>query len=112
MLRHDRIVFDQMELTMLSKDELLDGMPFILKLRGAAGAPMQWVETLRGDVARRWFEISRTSNWPALRAEAAVVFRNSVSEEEAEKIRRSRRCLVIHPPGMKADELLAPIEPA
>ena len=91
---------------MLSKDELTDGMTFILKLRDTDGTPTQWVETLRGDTARRWYEIYRSSDWPALRAEAADVFHRGVSEVEAEKIRTARRrCIYIHTDCVKPNEL-------
>ena len=33
---------------MLSKDEINDGMTFILKLWDAIGAPAQWLEKLQG----------------------------------------------------------------
>jgi len=55
---------------MLSKDELADGKTFVLRLWGADGTPSQWVETLRGADAERWYAIYRSSAWPALRAEA------------------------------------------
>ena len=73
------------------------------------GVPAQWVETLRGDAAVRWYDIYRRSDWAALRAEAAGVFRgNGVTEGEAEKVRTSRnRCIYIHTDAVKADELVA-----
>jgi len=93
---------------MLSKDEIADGMTFILKLWDAEGNPSQWVETLRGDTARRWYEIYRSSDWQVLRAEAANVFHRSVTEGEAEKIRTSRhRCIYIHTDSVLANELAA-----
>jgi hypothetical protein len=70
-------------------------IPFILKLADVDGTPRQWVETLSGDTARRWYNIYRDSNWCALREEHAEVFRHAVSEEEADQVRRSRRCVVI-----------------
>ncbi len=91
---------------MLSQDELKNGRTFILKLRSAAGAPSQWVETLRGEIARRWYDIYRNSDWNTLRAEAPEVFRNSVTEDEAELARRSGRCVFIHTPDVMAEELV------
>ena len=93
---------------MLSEDELSGGTVFILKLWDAAGASSQWAETLRGEAARRWYDIYRRSDWAALRAEAAGVFRNPVTEAEAESIRRSHnRCVYIHTPLVKTGELAA-----
>ena len=72
---------------MLSSDELSDGVPFILKLWDAVGVASCWVETLRGDTARHWYNILRGSDWAALRAEAGGVFQLAVSEEQAEYVR-------------------------
>jgi hypothetical protein len=91
---------------MLSQDELINGIPFILKLWDAAGTPCQWVQTLRGDKARRWYDIYRNSDWDALRREAAETFLRPVTEEEAEKARRGHRCIVIKTERVKAEELL------
>src|SRR6185436_9818287 len=52
---------------MLSPDELKDGMTFILQLANAGGDRVQWVETLRGETAKRWYQIYRQSDWTALR---------------------------------------------
>jgi hypothetical protein len=82
---------------MLSIDELNDGIPFILKLADVDGTPRQWVETLSGNIAKHWYNIYRDSNWCALREEHSEVFRHAVTEEEAEQVRRSRRCVVIKP---------------
>ena len=91
---------------MLSPDELRDGMTFILQLATAAGDRVQWVETLRGETARRWYEIYRHSDWEALRAEAADVFHLRVTDAEADAVRsRRRRCIFIHTPAVQADEL-------
>jgi len=92
---------------MLSKDELANGRPFILKLWDAQGKSTQWVETLRGDVARRWFQIYSTSNWDALRLEAADTFHREVSEAESESMRsrRGQRCVFIHTRSVRSDEL-------
>ena len=59
---------------MLSPDELKDGMTFILQLKDTSGASVQWVETLRGDTARRWYDIYRRSDWEALQSEARTSF--------------------------------------
>jgi hypothetical protein len=80
---------------MLSHDELTDGMPFILQMRDAAGDRVWWLETLQGDVARRWYDIYRSSDWPALRREVGDVFQNRVSQADAERARTTQRCVVI-----------------
>jgi hypothetical protein len=96
---------------MLSPDELKDGMTFILQLQATAavgGEPVQWVETLRGDTARRWYDIYRRSDWIALRAEAADVFHRRVDDAELQGLRRQRRrCVFIHTPAVNADDLAA-----
>jgi len=93
---------------MLSRDEVDNGRIFILKLHDKAGAPFQWVQKLRGAQALRMYSIYRTSDWNALRNEAAGVFVSAaVSEHEAERVRNSRqRCVVIHTEQVKADELV------
>jgi hypothetical protein len=80
---------------MLSNDELTIGIPFILQLRDAEGGRIHWVQTLQGEMARHWYDIYRGSDWAALRREASGVFRNRVSQEEAERARTSRRSVVI-----------------
>jgi|SRR5437763_3215888 len=91
---------------MLSPDEIKDGMTFILQLATAAGGRVQWVETLRGDIAKRWYEIYRQSDWSALRAEAADVFHRRVTEGEAQAVRTARyRCVFIYPTGVHEDDL-------
>ena len=93
---------------MLSTDEIKDGMTFIMQLSDASGCSVQWVETLRGDTAKRWYEIYRQSDWTALRAEAADVFHRRVTAVEADAVRTSRnRCVFIHPAAVKAEELAA-----
>jgi len=96
---------------MLSPDELNDGMTFILQLQPRAapgGEPVQWVETLRGDTARRWYDIYRRSDWIALRAEAADVFHRRVDDAELQSLRKQRRrCVFIHTPAVNADDLAA-----
>ncbi len=84
---------------MLSNDELKEGVPFILKLTDAAGASQQWVESLSGRTAEHWYHIYRNSDWGTLRVEQAGVFRHAVSEDEAERVRRSGRCIVINLAG-------------
>lgn len=92
---------------MLSPDELENGIVFILKLLDPAGTPIQWVQTLHGYAARRWYDIYQRSDWAALRIEAADIFFNSVSEDEAERVRRHARCIVIHTLEVSAGELAA-----
>ena len=99
---------------MLSKDELSDGINFILKLSDAAGAPVQWVERLRGDVAIRWYDIYFRSDWAALRTHGAEVFHNRVTQDEAEHVCKLAHCIVIHTPEVKAEQIdphLVPSEP-
>jgi hypothetical protein len=82
---------------MLSKDELRGGMTFILKLWDAVGVPTQWVETLEGATARRWYGIYRRADWEALRAEATGVFRHPVTEEAVREIlKQQKRYVYIH----------------
>ena len=95
---------------MLSKDELANGTTFILKLTDAAGAPAQWVASLRGKMAIKWYEIYQRSDWEALRARGSQVFHHRVTEAEAERVRNSGRCIVIHTPEVKAEEIEAPSE--
>ena len=97
---------------MLSPDELKDGMTFILKLdatatpAGRTRETVQWVETLRGDTARRWYDIYRRSDWDALRAEAGDVFHRRVDDAELQHLRKQRRrCVFIHTGAVTADEL-------
>jgi len=80
---------------MLSNDELTDGIPFILQLRDAAGERVWWLQTLQGEIARRWYDIYRGSDWATLRLEALGVFQNRVSQGEAEHARTTQRCVVI-----------------
>jgi hypothetical protein len=64
------------------------------------------VETLRGDAAARWYDIYLNSDWEALQAEAAGVFRNRVTEAEAEAVRRAdSRCVVIRTMLVETGEL-------
>jgi len=91
---------------MLSPDELSDGTIFILKLWDAGGAPSHWVETLRNDVARRWYDIYRRCDWEALRAEAPGVFINPATEVEVARVRKTHKRLVfIHTLDVKSDEV-------
>jgi hypothetical protein len=98
---------------MLSKDELRGGMTFILKLWDAVGVPTQWIETLKGAAARRWYGIYRRSDWEALRTEAAGVFRHRVTDEAVrELLKQPKRCIYIHtlmvePAELVESELLA-----
>jgi hypothetical protein len=96
------------QVRMISHDELTNGMTFVLQLRNAAGVASQWMETLRGDVARRWYEIYRSSDWPALRLEAASVFRHSVTEAQMDNyLKAETRCISIQTPSVKVEELSA-----
>jgi len=90
---------------MLSKDELTDGINFVLKHPGGAGAPVYWMEKLRGDVARHWFESFRRSDWAALLAEASGVFLSPVSTELADRTFRKLRCVVIQPQRLTSADL-------
>ena len=90
---------------MLSIDEVNNGIMFILKLQDAAGVSFQWVQTLSGDLAKRWYDIYERSDWAALRNEAAAVFHTPVSEAEAEEKRKSGRCVVIKTQAVKVNEL-------
>lgn len=91
---------------MLSIDELANGMTFILKLQDAAGTHVQWAQSLRGAVAKHWYDIYQRSDWPALRLEAADVFRTSITDEQAEAIRSAGRCVLIDTDEVKASELV------
>jgi hypothetical protein len=95
---------------MLSVDELADGKPFLLELKDASGIPIQWQQTLRGAVARRWYEIYRDSDWAALRLEAAGVFVDRVSAEQAEHSVKLGLCVVIKTDLVKENELVRPPE--
>jgi hypothetical protein len=90
---------------MLSLDEQNDGRTFILKLRDAAGGRFFWVEKLRGALARRWYDIYRNSDWPALRAAALEVFQNPVAERVAVVAQRANRCVVISAPCVTVEQL-------
>jgi len=95
---------------MLSTDELANGETFILKLKDANGTPIQWMQTLRGAIAQRWYEIYEKSDWVALRLEAASVFLNRVTDAEAERSCKARRCFVIKTDAVKENELVRPRE--
>ena len=97
---------------MLSQDELSNGATFILKLTDANGVPAQWVATLRGGIAAYWYAVYRRSDWAALRAHGGEVFHERVTEAQAERVRTSGRCVVIHTSAVKAEELASPIERA
>jgi hypothetical protein len=90
---------------MLSKDELAEGVNFVLKPHGEGGAPVCWMEKLRGVVARHWFEICRRSDWAPLIAEASGVFRSPVSTDLAERTFRKLRCVVIQPQRLTSADL-------
>jgi hypothetical protein len=90
---------------MLSIDELANGRTFILELKDASGVSIQWLQTLRGALAKRWYEIYQTSDWVALRLEAGSVFLNRVTDAQAERSRKSGRCIVIKTEAVKENEL-------
>ena len=91
---------------MLSRDEISDGITFILKLWDSDGVASVWVETLRGQTAKHWFEIYRTSNWNVLRNEASDVFHRAVTDAEAEAVRTSRnRCVYIQTQAVLSNDL-------
>lgn len=89
----------------LTRDEVAGGKTFILKLWDVVGEPTLWLETLRGEAARRWYDIYRSSDWEALRAEAAGVFRHRVSRSEAAAALTSGRCVYIHTLMVETGEL-------
>jgi hypothetical protein len=93
---------------MLSIDELANGETFILKLKDANGVPIQWMQTLSGVVATRWYDIYERSDWAALRLEAASVFLNRVTDAEAERTCKLKRCFVIKTDAVKENELVRP----
>ena len=90
---------------MLSKDELSDGRVFILILRDAAGVSSQWMQTLSGELASHWYGIYRDSDWPALRRDAAAIFRRAVTQDEVERTRATTRCVVIRPESVRLEQL-------
>jgi hypothetical protein len=92
---------------MLSNDELAEGIYFVLKLPDGTGAPVYWLQKLRGDAAGHWFEIYQRSDWEALAAEAVGVFGAPSSTEVVERTVRSLRCVVIQPHNLKAGDLAA-----
>jgi hypothetical protein len=91
---------------MLSHDELSDGTIFILKLWDAGGAASHWMETLREDTARRWYDIYRRCDWQALRTEAVGVFLHPATQDEVDLVRKTHKRLVfIHTLDVKTDEV-------
>jgi hypothetical protein len=92
--------------SMLSINESQDGMLFILQLRNASGVACQWMEFLRGDVAKRRLHIYQTSDWEALRQESAGIFSNSVTEAQLyDVLNTDRRCICIHTLMVKVEDL-------
>jgi hypothetical protein len=91
---------------MISDDELHDGMMFILQLKNSAGVEFQWMETLKDQVARRWYDIYRSSDWDALKAEAAGVFRHPVTETQRDDfLKKASRCISINTSVVKVEDL-------
>ncbi len=95
---------------MLSTDELANGKTFVLKLKDASGTSFQWVQVLRGAIARRWYDIYRASDWVALRLEAAAVFLKPVTEAQADRNCKTGQCIVIKTEAVKENELVRPPE--
>jgi hypothetical protein len=93
---------------MLSMDELANGKTFILKLKDSSGMAIQWVQTLTGALARRWYDIYQRSDWAALKQEAGGVFLNRVTDAQAERSCKSGRCVVIKTDAVKENELVLP----
>jgi hypothetical protein len=91
----------------LTDDEVRRGKTFVLKLWDAVGVPTHWIETLRGEAARRWYDIYRRSDWDAVRAEAAAVFRHPMSEGAAHAALASGRCIYLHTLLVETGELSA-----
>ena len=94
---------------MLSKDDLSNGVRFILRLDDANGAAAQWVATLQGDIAAYWYAVYRNSDWAALRAGGARVFVDRVTDVQADHFRKLGRCVVIHTSAVKAEEITSPV---
>jgi len=91
---------------MLSPDDLKNGIVFILQLQAADGAPVTWLETLRGDSAARWYDLYRRSDWHSVRAEAADVFLHRATDAELQAVRKLRRRRVfIHTSDIRADDV-------
>jgi hypothetical protein len=93
---------------MLSRDDVRNGRMFVLKLWDAEGTPSQWAETLSGNVARRWYDIYRRSDWAALRREATGTFRSPFAEREALRLTERNRCVVIQTTAVTVGDLDAP----
>jgi hypothetical protein len=95
---------------MLSNDELVNGTPFTLKLWDAVGAPTEWSETLSGDLARRWYDIYRRSDWEALRREGPAVFHHRVDGTVAGHARPyGERRVLINTRALNAAEMGAAV---
>lgn len=93
---------------MLSNDELTDGMPFVLRLWDGAGLPVHWREVLRGEAARRWYDIYRSSDWEALRTQGPATFRNRVSGGDRALVHAyGGRRVVIDTRAVAAEEIVA-----
>jgi hypothetical protein len=91
---------------MISDDELHDGMIFILQLRNSAGVAFQWMETLKDQIARRWYDIYRKSDWGALKAEAAGVFCHPVTEtQRSDFLKNGSRCISINTSVVKVEDI-------
>jgi len=87
---------------MLSKDEIANGRTFILRLWDAEGKPTHWIESLRGDVARRWYELCQLAG-------AAARGGGPVSSEGQRvggggDAAHARRALRLHPHAIRSAE--------
>ena len=89
----------------LTDEEVRGGKTFVLKLWDAVGVPTHWVETLRGEAARRWYDIYRRSDWDAVRAEGGAVFRHPASEGAAHVALSSGRCIYLETLMVETGEL-------
>jgi hypothetical protein len=84
-------------------------MLFVLQLRNVEGSPRQWIQRLRGDVARLWYGVYRSSDWNEVRTKASCVFHNSVTEEQMNEVLDiEKRCIFIHTPWVKVEQLRRP----
>lgn len=80
-----------------------------IRLWDAAGVPSQWVETLTGDGARRWYDIYRRSDWDALRADAPGAYTHRATGVEAAAALKSGRCVYIHTLAVGAEGMAASV---
>lgn len=79
----------------------------MLKLPDSNGNVIYWMQKLKGDVARHWFNSYRQSDWQALRKEAADVFMAPVPQADAELAQKRERCVIIQPHTTNSTDLVA-----